>query len=81
MARTRFQNGTERDSKKGLKWNPPGKRNQGRPKMTLRKTFEGDFEKMEHVEWPREKQNVKFLGEKGVAALSSMDRGKQRRMH
>ncbi len=32
---------------KGLRWNPPGKRKQGRPKMTLRKTFEGDFKKME----------------------------------
>ena len=29
-------------SKKGLRWNPPGKRKQGRPKMTMRKTFEGD---------------------------------------
>ncbi len=27
--------------------NPPGKRKQGRPKMTLRKNFEGDFKKME----------------------------------
>ena len=33
--------------KKGLRWNPPGKRKQGRPKMTLRKTFEGDLKKME----------------------------------
>ena len=24
----------------GLRWNPPGKRKQERPKMTLRKTFE-----------------------------------------
>ncbi len=31
----------------GLKWNPPGKRKQGRPKMTLRKTLEGDVTKME----------------------------------
>ena len=33
--------------KKGLGWNPPGKRKQGRPKMTLRKTFEVDLKKME----------------------------------
>ena len=28
-------------------WNPLGKKQQGRPKMTLRITFEGDFKKME----------------------------------
>ncbi len=33
--------------KKGLRWNSPGKRKQGRPKMTLRKTCEGDLKKME----------------------------------
>ncbi len=33
--------------KKGLRWNPPGKSKQGRPKMILRKTFEGDVTKME----------------------------------
>ena len=33
-------------SKKGLRWNPPDKRKQKRPKMTLRKTFEGDLKKM-----------------------------------
>ncbi len=44
MARTRAQNGTENDSQEG---NPPGKRKQGKPKMTLRKIFEGDFKKME----------------------------------
>ena len=27
--------------------NPPGKRKQGRPKMTIRKTFERDLKKME----------------------------------
>jgi len=27
--------------------NPPGKRKRGRQKMTLRKTFEGDFKKVE----------------------------------
>ncbi len=36
----------KRIPKKGLRWNPPGKRKQGRPKMTLRKTFEGDLKKM-----------------------------------
>ena len=33
--------------KKGLRWNPPDIRKQGRPKITLRKTFQGDFKKME----------------------------------
>ena len=33
--------------KEGLRWNPPGKRKHGRPKMSLRKPFEGDFKKME----------------------------------
>ena len=37
----------KRIPKKGLRWNPPGKRKQRRPKMTLRKTFEGIFKKME----------------------------------
>ncbi len=40
----------KRIPKKGLRWNPPGKRKQGRPKMTLRKTFEGDLKKM-HLTW------------------------------
>ncbi len=47
MARTCAQNGIEKDSQEGLKMEPPGKRKQGRPKMTLRKTFEGDLKKME----------------------------------
>ncbi len=29
----------KRIPKKGLRWNPKGKRKQARPKMTLRKTF------------------------------------------
>ena len=37
----------KRNPKKGLRWNPPGKRKQGRPKMTLKKTFEGNLKKME----------------------------------
>ena len=37
----------KRIPEKGLRWNPPGKRKQGRPKMTLRKTCEGDLKKME----------------------------------
>ncbi|MCP4055117.1 MAG: hypothetical protein GY739_19160 [Mesoflavibacter sp.] len=37
----------KRNPKKCLRWNPPGKRKQGRPKMTLRKTFEGDLKRME----------------------------------
>ncbi len=36
----------KRIPKKGLRWNPPGKRKQGRPKMTLRKTFENDLKRM-----------------------------------
>ena len=49
MVRTRAQNGTEKDSKKDLRLNPSGKRKQGRPKMTLKKPFEGDFKKMENT--------------------------------
>ncbi len=30
-----------------LRWNPPGQIKQGRPKMTLRKTFKGDFKKID----------------------------------
>ncbi len=37
----------KRIPKKDLRWNPPGKSKQGRAKMTLRKTFEGDSKKME----------------------------------
>ena len=46
MARTCAQDGTEKDSQEGLRWNPPGKRKQGRPKITLSKTFEGDLKKL-----------------------------------
>ncbi len=45
VARTCAQNGTEKDSQEGLNKNPPGKRKQGRPKMTMRKTFEGYLKK------------------------------------
>ncbi len=37
----------KRIPKKGLRWNLPGKRKLGRLKLTLTKTFEGDFKKME----------------------------------
>ena len=59
----------KRIPKNGLRWNPPGKRKQGRPKMTLKKTFEGDLKNMER---PREKQKRDLPGEKGVAHLSLM---------
>ncbi len=36
----------KRIPKKDLRWNPPGKRNHGRPKMTLRKTFKADLKTM-----------------------------------
>ncbi len=42
--------------KKGLRWNPPGKRKQGRPKITQRKTFEEDFKKMELIWGTAEKE-------------------------
>ena len=32
---------------KGLRWNPPGKRKQGRQKMNLRKTLEGELKRLE----------------------------------
>ncbi len=42
--------------------------------MTLRKTFEGDFEQMELTLGTAERE---FHGEKGEAALSSLDRRKE----
>ncbi len=55
----------KRIPKMGLRWNPPGKRKQGRPKMTLRKTFEGEFKKME-LTWgtAEESKREKFMEEK-----------------
>ena len=47
MARTCAQNGIEKDSQEGLKMESSRQRKQGRLKMTLRKTFGGDFKKME----------------------------------
>ncbi len=47
------------------RWNPPGKRKQGRPKMTLRKTFEGDLKKMELTRGTAEREaKVTFMEEK-----------------
>ena len=64
-----------RISKKGLRWNPPGKRKQRRPKMTIRKTFNGDFKKMEPTCGTAEREAKReFHGEKGMAALSLMNR-------
>ncbi len=37
----------KRIPKKGLRWNPAGERKQGRSKITLRKTFEGELKMME----------------------------------
>ena len=48
----------KRIPKKGLRWNPPGKRKQGRPKMTPRKTLEGDFKKME-LKWETAEREAK----------------------
>ncbi len=48
----------KRIPKKGLRWNPPCKRKQGRPKMTLRKTYEGDFKKME-LRWGTAEREAK----------------------
>ena len=61
-------------------WNPPGKRKQGRPKMTLRKTFEGDFKKME-LTWGTAESEAKDrnLWRKEMAALSLIDRSNKRR--
>ena len=48
----------KRIPKMGLRWNPPGKMKQGRPKMTLRKTFEGDLNKME-LTWETTEREAK----------------------
>ena len=37
-----FRMEQKRIPKKGLRWNPPGKRKQERQQIILRKTFEGD---------------------------------------
>ena len=71
MARTCAQNGAKRIPKKGLRWNPQGKRKQGRPKMTLRKTFEGDLKKIELTLGTAEREaKERYHGGKGVAAFS-----------
>ena len=54
----------------------PGKRKQGRPKLTLRNFFDGDFKEMELTWGTAERE---FHEEKGRAVLSSLDRIKQRR--
>ncbi len=65
---------------KGLRWNPPGKRKQGRQKMNLRKSFEGDLKKMELTWGTAESEAKKEIhGEKEMAALSLMDRRNKRR--
>ncbi len=50
----------KRIHKKGLKWNPPGKRKQRRLKMILIKTFEGDFDKME-LTWGTAEREAKEI--------------------
>ncbi len=48
--------------------------------MALRKTFEGDFKMMELILGIAEREEkAEFHGEKGLAALSLMDRRKLRR--
>ena len=42
---------------------PPSKRKQGRPKMTLRKTFEGDLKKIE-LTWGERSKRETFMEEK-----------------
>ncbi len=63
-----------------LRWNPPGKRKQGRPKMTLTKTLEGDLKKME-LKWGTAKSVAKDRNscQKKMAAISLMDRRNKRR--
>ena len=62
----------KRIPKKGLRWNPPGKTKQGRPKMTLRKTFEGDLKT--DMENGRERSKRQNFMNKKMVALSLMDR-------
>ena len=57
-----FRMEQKRIPKKGLRQNSPVKRKQGRPKMTMRKDFEGDFKNME-LTWG-EKQKREIHGEK-----------------
>ncbi len=48
----------KRIPKKVLTWNPPGKRKQGRPNMTQRKTYEGDLKMME-LKWRTAEREAK----------------------
>ncbi len=72
VAWTHVQNGTEKDSHDGLNMESFRQKKTGKAKMTLSKTFEGNFKKMV-LTWEmakRAKQKKEFHGEKGVAALS-----------
>ncbi len=53
-----FKTEQKRIPKKGFRWNLPGKRKQEMPKMTLRKLFEGDLEKMK-LTWGTAKREAK----------------------
>ncbi len=65
--------------KKGLRWNPPGKRKQGRPKIILRKTFEGHFKKTELTWGTAESEKDRISWQKRNGFIILMDRGNKRR--
>ncbi len=64
--------------KKGLRWNPPSKRKQGRPKMTLKKIFEGDFKKMD-LTWRTAAREAKERHSWRKRSSCIMDRNNKRR--
>ena len=80
MARTCAQNGTEKDSQEGLKMESSRQKETGKTKNDSRKTFEEDLKKME-LTWRTAESEAKdrISCEKGMAALSLMNRGNKRR--
>ncbi len=78
MARKNIQNGTEKDSQEGLKMESSRQKEKGKAKNDAEKNLWKDLEKMLLIWGTAE---IEVHGEKGVPALSSIDRGKQRRIH
>ena len=58
MARTRAQNGTEKDSQEGPKMESSRQKEKGKAKNDLKKKFEVDFKKME-LAWRTNEREAK----------------------
>ncbi len=81
MAWTRAQNETEKDSQEGIKMESSRQKETGKAKNDPKKEPLRETLKRwnRHGERPRENQRREIHGEKGVAALSLMDRCNERR--